>query len=61
MGRAYETAEFITLAGGMAVWPLAAHAWLMAENLILQGRPIELIQRAQGLTEVVGYLCARRS
>jgi transcriptional regulator with XRE-family HTH domain len=38
----------------------AARAWLRAENSTLQGRPIELIQRVQGLADVVNYLDARQ-
>jgi hypothetical protein len=40
---------------------VAARAWLTAENSTLQGRPIELIQRAHGLANVVSYLEARRA
>jgi Protein of unknown function (DUF2384) len=39
----------------------AASAWLMADNSTLQSRPIDLIQRAKGLADVLGYLRARRS
>jgi hypothetical protein len=39
----------------------AARAWLTAENSTLQGRPMELIQRVQGLANVISYLEARRS
>jgi transcriptional regulator with XRE-family HTH domain len=37
----------------------AAKAWLVAENLALRGRPIDLIQSVQGLVEVNRYLRAR--
>ena len=39
----------------------AAKASLRAKNSFLQGRPINLIQRAQGLAEVVRYLQTRLS
>jgi transcriptional regulator with XRE-family HTH domain len=40
---------------------MAAKAWLVAENSALRGRPVDLIQRAQGLADVVNYLRARLS
>jgi Protein of unknown function (DUF2384) len=36
-------------------------AWLHGHNRALNGRPIELIQRADGLVSVVGYLDAMRA
>lgn len=38
-----------------------ANAWLKNENLALGGRPIDLIQSASGLTNVISYLDARRA
>jgi transcriptional regulator with XRE-family HTH domain len=54
--RLYDLLDFIVV-GDEA----AARAWLTAENSTLQGRPVELIQRAQGLVNVISYLEARRS
>lgn len=39
----------------------AAKAWLLAENSELGARPIDLIQSARGLVDVVGYLRGRSS
>ena len=36
-------------------------AWMGSHNRALNGRPIELIERAQGLTAVVAYLDAMRA
>jgi hypothetical protein len=37
------------------------HAWLHGHNRALNGRPIELIQRTDGLVNVVAYLDAMRA
>ena len=37
------------------------HAWLQGHNRALNGRPIELIQRTDGLVNVVAYLDAMRA
>ena len=37
------------------------NAWLQSHNRGLNGRPIELIQRAEGLAAVVAYLDAMRA
>ena len=37
------------------------HAWLRGHNRALNGRPIELIQRTDGLVNVVAYLDAMRA
>jgi hypothetical protein len=39
----------------------AARAWLRAENTVLGGKPVALIQSIAGLTTVVGYLDSRRA
>jgi Protein of unknown function (DUF2384) len=36
-------------------------AWLQGHNRALNGRPVDLIQRADGLVSVVGYLDAMRA
>lgn len=38
-----------------------ARAWLRNENTVLRGKPIELIQRVQGLIHVIQYLDTRRA
>lgn len=38
-----------------------AKAWLKNENTVLQSRPIDLIQKVQGLIDVIQYLDARRA
>jgi hypothetical protein len=38
-----------------------ARSWLTTHNLALQGRPIDLVTKAQGLVETVMYLDARRA
>jgi len=38
----------------------SARRWMRGENLGLNGRPIELIERAEGLIRVVQYLDAYR-
>jgi hypothetical protein len=38
-----------------------ARAWLKNENTALQNRPIDLIQKVQGLLDVIQYLDARRA
>jgi len=65
-GKAFELAElFLRLYEALDAMVLsderAASAWLMADNSTLQSRPIDLIQRAKGLADVLGYLRARRS
>jgi len=37
------------------------HAWLHGHNRALNGRPLDLIQRADGLVNVVAYLDAMRA
>ena len=37
------------------------HAWLHGHNRALNGRPIDLIQRTEGLVNVVAYLDAMRA
>ena len=37
------------------------HAWLHGHNRALNGRPLDLIQRAEGLVNVVAYLDAMRA
>jgi hypothetical protein len=39
----------------------ASASWLRANNLALNGRPIDLIQSAQGLVLVLQYVDARRA
>lgn len=38
-----------------------ARAWLRSENTFLRSRPIDLIQKVQGLLDVIQYLDARRA
>jgi uncharacterized protein (DUF2384 family) len=38
-----------------------ARAWLRNDNTALQSRPIDLIQKVQGLLHVIQYLDARRA
>ncbi len=38
-----------------------AKAWLKNENTALHSRPIDLIQKVQGLLDVIQYLDARRA
>ena len=38
-----------------------ARAWLRNENTVLQSRPIDLVQKVQGLIDVIQYLDARRA
>lgn len=38
-----------------------ASEWLKNENLALKARPVELIQKVQGLVDVIRYLDARRA
>ncbi len=38
-----------------------ARAWLKNENTVLQSRPINRIQKVQGLIDVIQYLDARRA
>ena len=38
-----------------------ARAWLKNENTVLQSRPIDLVQKVQGLIDVIHYLDARRA
>ncbi len=38
-----------------------AKAWLKNENTVLQNRPIDLMQKVQGLLDVIQYLDARRA
>ncbi|KQW18544.1 hypothetical protein ASC80_21300 [Afipia sp. Root123D2] len=38
-----------------------ARAWLKNDNTALQNRPIDLIQKVQGLLHVIQYLDARRA
>ena len=39
----------------------AAAAWLANTNTVLDGRPIDKIQKVDGLTDVIAYLDARRA
>lgn len=39
----------------------AAREWLMNENVALKARPIDLIQKVQGLLYVIQYLDTRRA
>lgn len=38
-----------------------ARAWMKSENLSLKARPVDLIQKVQGLIHVIQYLDARRA
>jgi len=38
----------------------AARSWLMGENLALNGRPLEMMESAEGLVRVLHYLDAHR-
>jgi hypothetical protein len=38
-----------------------ARAWLKNENTVLQSRPVDLVQKVQGLIDVIQYLDARRA
>ena len=38
-----------------------ASAWLTNENRALQARPVDLIQKVQGLVDVIQYLDSRRA
>jgi uncharacterized protein (DUF2384 family) len=38
----------------------AAEQWMRSENHYLQGRPLDLVQRVEGLTETLRYLDAMR-
>lgn len=38
-----------------------ARQWLLGENIVLGGRPIDLIQTISGLFQVIAYLDARRA
>ena len=65
-GKAFELAKlFLQLYDALDSMVLgdaaAGKAWLTNHNLSLQGRPIELIQQARGLVDVINYLLARRS
>jgi transcriptional regulator with XRE-family HTH domain len=39
----------------------AAARWMASENSYLEGRPLELVQRVDGLTETLRYLDAMRA
>jgi len=39
----------------------AAASWLATENAYLQGRPVDLVQRVEGLTQTLSYLDAMRA
>ncbi len=39
----------------------AAARWLATDNSYLQGRPVDLVQRVEGLTQTLGYLDAMRA
>jgi Protein of unknown function (DUF2384) len=41
--------------------PAQRKSWLHGDNRALHGRPVDLIQRADGLVTVVGYLDAMRA
>jgi hypothetical protein len=38
-----------------------ARAWLRADNIVLGGRPLQLIETVTGLTDVLAYLDSRRA
>ncbi|HLW93167.1 MAG TPA: MbcA/ParS/Xre antitoxin family protein [Roseiarcus sp.] len=38
-----------------------AASWIRADNIALGAKPIDLIQRVPGLTDVIAYLDARRA
>lgn len=54
--RLYRSLDAIV--GGDEV---VARAWLKNENTVLQSRPIDLVQKVQGLIDVIQYLDARRA
>jgi hypothetical protein len=65
-GKTFEFAllllQLYELLDRMACSDLASmRAWMTAENSALEGRPIDLIQRAQGLVQAVSYLRTRLS
>ena len=65
-GKAFELAQLLVQLYGMLDQlvsgdQLAVRTWLAAENSVLGGRPIDLVQTVHGLAEVVGYLRARSS
>lgn len=65
-GKAFELAQLLVQLYGLLDQSvsgdeMAARAWLIAENSVLGGRPVDLIQTVHGLAEVVGYLRARSS
>jgi Protein of unknown function (DUF2384) len=39
----------------------AMQSWMIAPNLALHGRPVDLIQSVSGLVEVVAYVDSRRA
>lgn len=39
----------------------ASRSWLRADNTVLRGRPLELIQTISGLVTVLGYVDSRRA
>ena len=60
-GKAFELAQLLlriydTLGRIVHGDDAAARGWLSAENTALGARPIDLIQTAQGLVDVEGYL-----
>jgi Protein of unknown function (DUF2384) len=65
-GKAFELAQLLLQVYAALDLTLhgddeAARAWLSAENTALGARPIDLIQSARGLVDVVGYLRGRSS
>jgi antitoxin Xre/MbcA/ParS-like protein len=63
-GKCFELAELFVqmfvLLDGMVIGDMTtAKAWLRGENIVLGSRPIDLIQTAQGLVNVVNYLRKR--
>ena len=63
-GKAFELAQLLlqlwNLLDRLVVGDeLAARAWLVTDNSVLGGRPIDLIQTVRGLADVIGYLRAR--
>uniref|UniRef100_Q07VP2 HTH cro/C1-type domain-containing protein n=1 Tax=Rhodopseudomonas palustris (strain BisA53) TaxID=316055 RepID=Q07VP2_RHOP5 len=65
-GKAFELAALFVrlyrsldaLVGGDEV---AARGWIKGDNRALQGSPVDLIQKVQGLFHVVQYLDSRRA
>jgi hypothetical protein len=39
----------------------SSRSWIVSENLVLKGRPVELIKTIRGLTATVAYVDSRRA